>query len=63
MQADAFCKLLQLAFIKSPAWIGGGYVDEVDGEVLECAAVLHDDKLLLSGWESENLGGRSLSAR
>ena len=32
----------QLRFFKRPARISGGLVDGVDGEVLECAAVLHD---------------------
>jgi hypothetical protein len=49
MQTDALGKLLQLAFIKGAAGVSGGYVDEVDGDVLECAAILHDDKLLSSG--------------
>jgi hypothetical protein len=39
---DALGKLQQLAFVKSATWICGGLMDGVEGEVLECAAVLHD---------------------
>ena len=39
---NALGQLLQLDFVKGTARIGGGLVDGVDGEVLECAAVLHD---------------------
>jgi hypothetical protein len=35
-------EFLQLAFIEGAAGIGGGLVDGVDSEVLECAAILHD---------------------
>src|SRR3984885_12924657 len=42
MMLDAVGKLLQLAFVKSAPGIRGGLMDGVDGEVLECAAVLHD---------------------
>jgi hypothetical protein len=39
---DALGKLLQLAFVKCAPGVGGGLVNGVDGEVLKCAAVLHD---------------------
>jgi len=43
---DAFGKLLQLALLEGAAGVGGGLVDGVDSEVLECAAVLHLAALL-----------------
>ncbi len=39
---DAFCQLMQLGFFKRPARVGGGLVDGVESEELECTAVLHD---------------------
>jgi hypothetical protein len=39
---DAFGQLMKLGFFKRPARIGGGLVDGVESEELECAAVLHD---------------------
>jgi hypothetical protein len=35
-------QFLQLGFVKRAPGIGGGLVNGVDGEVLKCAAVLHD---------------------
>jgi len=35
-------KLQQLAFVKSATWVRDGLMDGVEGEVLECAAILHD---------------------
>jgi hypothetical protein len=40
--ADALGKLLQLAFVERSAGVVGRFVDLVDGNVLEFAAVLHD---------------------
>ena len=42
MLPDALGKLLQLGFVKGAPGVGGGLVNGVDGEVLKCAAVLHD---------------------
>jgi hypothetical protein len=42
MLPDTLGELMKLAFIKGSARVGCGLVDGVDGEVLECAAVLHD---------------------
>ena len=39
---DAFGELLKLGIFKRPARVGGGLVDGVESEELECAAVLHD---------------------
>src|ERR1035437_4416567 len=39
---NAFCEFMQLGFFKRPARVGGGLVDGVESEELECAAVLHD---------------------
>jgi hypothetical protein len=39
---DAFGEFVQLGFFKRPARVGGGLVDGVESEELECAAVLHD---------------------
>jgi len=38
---DALGKLPELTFIEGAAGVGGGLVDLVDGEELECAAILH----------------------
>jgi len=58
-------KLLQLAFIKSAPGVGGGFADGVDGEVLECAAVLHDVPSLggfeRAGWLERDGLSRPLS--
>ena len=34
-------QFVQLAFLEGAAGVGGGFVDSIDGEVLECAAILH----------------------
>ena len=39
---------LKLRLIEGAAGVGGRFVDQVDGEILECAAVLHD--ALLGFW-------------
>src|ERR1700733_11443879 len=39
---DACGQLMQLGFFKGPARVGGGLMDGVESEELECAAVLHD---------------------
>ena len=38
---DGLGKLVQLGLIEGAAGVGGGFVNGVDGEKLECAAVLH----------------------
>jgi hypothetical protein len=38
---DGLGKLPQLGFVKRLAGVGGGLVNLVDGDELECAAVLH----------------------
>jgi hypothetical protein len=45
---DAFGKFLKLGLIEGAAGVGGRFVDQVDSEILECAAVLHD--ALLGLW-------------
>ena len=42
MLPDGFGKLIKFGFLEGLAGIGGGFVNLVDGEVLERAAVLHD---------------------
>ena len=39
---DALGKFVQSGLIEGAAGVGGGFVDGVDSEILECAAVLHD---------------------
>ena len=62
---DKSCEFLQLAFIKSVPGVGGGFADGVDGEVLECAAVLHDVPSLggleRAGWLEQDGLSRPLS--
>ena len=41
MSGHKIGKFLELAFIERAAGVGGGLVDGVDGEELECAAILH----------------------
>jgi hypothetical protein len=38
---DALGKLIQLGFIEGAAGVRGGFVNLIDGEKLECAAILH----------------------
>jgi hypothetical protein len=46
--ADALGKLLQLRLLEGLARVGGGFMNLVDGDELECAAVLHG--ALLWAW-------------
>ena len=48
MLPDALGKLLQLRWLEGEARVGGGFVNLVDGDELECATVLHD--ALLWAW-------------
>ncbi len=61
---DALGQLLELALLEGAAGVGGGLVDGIDGEVLECAAALHGSALLgrvlKRGWAQ---GGEGLNLR
>ena len=46
--SDALCQFLQLRLLEGEAWVGGGFMNLVDGDELECAAVLHG--ALLWAW-------------
>jgi hypothetical protein len=41
-------QFLKFGLLEGEAWVGGGFMNLVDGDELECAAVLHD--ALLWAW-------------
>ena len=54
MLSNGIGKFFELLLLEGQTGVGGGFVNLVDGEVLKCAAVLHDcSPLAFRAWVTE----------